>query len=91
MLTVYELATAGRGRDHEYRAQVQVLWLGRDQFNACTYDLAENESILENFSIVQGDSVGGVHHPYVYESNVVLSVCTTKSQGIDEQMKVHPR
>ena len=34
---------------YKYRAQVQVLWLGRDQFDACAYDLAEIKSMLENF------------------------------------------
>ena len=51
MWTVCELATAGPGWDSKYRAQVQVQWLGRDQFDACTYDLAEIEFILENFEI----------------------------------------
>ena len=37
------------GAGYKYRAQVQVLWLGQDQFDACAYDLAEIESILENF------------------------------------------
>ena len=31
--------------------RVQVLWFGRDQFDACTYDLVEIESILESFEI----------------------------------------
>ena len=35
------------GAGHKYRAQVQV----RDQFDACTFDLVEIESILENFEI----------------------------------------
>ena len=34
-----------------HHTQIQVLWLGRDQFDACAYDLAETESILENFEI----------------------------------------
>ena len=39
------------GRDTSTGHRVQVLWLGRDQFDVCAYDVAEIESILENFEI----------------------------------------
>ena len=81
------------GAGYKYRAQVQVLWLGRDECDACAYDLAEIESILENVEIAfKGYSACLIHHPYKYETNVVLSICTTKSQGslgfIHDEVKV---
>ena len=37
------------GAGYKYRTQVQVLWPGRNQFDVCAYDVAEIESVLENF------------------------------------------
>ena len=81
--TVYELATAcpGRFSNTGHRVKSYCEPLLPTSVNVTSY-----ESILENFeTALKGIAFAmvrlrvGVRHPYLHETSVVLSVCTTKS------------
>ena len=67
--------------------EIDDLWLGRDQFDACAYDLAEIESILENF---ESAFMGKVLAEYIIHMCTKPMSCCLHDQ-VSRDSWLHPR